>query len=73
MSLRPWTVCFVLFARTASAAQFATPLTREDVLWPVLNDHRAVLGGLFRRLWGLSNAQLEKVFPSVVPRDLQLI
>jgi hypothetical protein len=32
-----------------------------------------VLGGLFRRMWGMSNAQIERVFPNVVPRDLKLI
>jgi uncharacterized protein (DUF1501 family) len=45
----------------------------QDRDFPVLNDHRAVLGGLFRRMWGLSNAQIETVFPNAVPRDLQLI
>jgi len=41
--------------------------------YPVLNDYRAVLAGLFRRLWGLSGAQLDRVFPLAVPRDLQLV
>jgi uncharacterized protein (DUF1501 family) len=45
----------------------------QDRDFPVLNDHRAVLGGLFRRMWGMSNAQIETVFPSVVPTDLRLI
>ena len=45
----------------------------QDRDFPVLNDHRAVLGGLFRRMWGLSSAQIETVFPNAVPRDLQLI
>jgi uncharacterized protein (DUF1501 family) len=45
----------------------------QDRDFPVLNDHRAVLGGLFRRMWGMSNAQIETVFPNAVPRDLQLI
>jgi uncharacterized protein (DUF1501 family) len=41
--------------------------------YPVLNDYRAVLGGLFRRLWGLSGAQLDRVFPLAAPVDLQLV
>ncbi|MCH7342030.1 DUF1501 domain-containing protein [Pelomonas sp. CA6] len=41
--------------------------------WPVLNDYRAVLGGLFARQWGLSPAQLDAVFPGAGPRDLGLL
>jgi len=41
--------------------------------FPVLNDYRAVLGGLFQRLWGLDKAQLEKVFPRAAVRDLRLV
>jgi uncharacterized protein (DUF1501 family) len=44
----------------------------QDRDFPVLNDHRAVLGGLFRRMWDLSPAQLERVFPNVAPADLKL-
>jgi uncharacterized protein (DUF1501 family) len=39
---------------------------------PVLNEYRAVLGGLFARQFGLSGRDLEKVFPGARPRDLQL-
>jgi uncharacterized protein (DUF1501 family) len=45
----------------------------QDRDFPVLNDHRAVLGGLLRRIWGLSPGQLGQVFPSVVPSDLKLV
>lgn len=45
----------------------------QDRDYPVLNDYRAVLGGLFRTLWGLSNEQCERVFPQVNPIDLKLI
>jgi uncharacterized protein (DUF1501 family) len=45
----------------------------QDRDYPVLNDYRAVLGGLFRRLWGLSPAQLEQVFPGAPPLDLKLV
>jgi uncharacterized protein (DUF1501 family) len=39
---------------------------------PVLNEYRSVLGGLFARQYGLSPRDLETVFPSARPRDLQL-
>jgi uncharacterized protein (DUF1501 family) len=41
--------------------------------WPVLTDYRALLGGLFRRMYGLDAPRIERVFPSAVPRDLSLI
>jgi len=31
--------------------------------YPVLNEYRSVLGGVFKRLWGLTDAQLLSVFP----------
>lgn len=43
---------------------------RDD---PVLNEYRAVLGGLFQRLYGLSGAQVQQVFLGVVPRDIGLV
>jgi uncharacterized protein (DUF1501 family) len=53
------------------------PITRETLFqdrdYPVLNNYRAVLGGLFRALWGLSPAQLERVFPAATPLDLKLV
>lgn len=45
----------------------------QDRDFPVLNDYRAVLGGLFRALWGLSAVQCDAVFPSVRPLDLKLV
>ncbi|MGA2343428.1 MAG: DUF1501 domain-containing protein [Steroidobacteraceae bacterium] len=45
----------------------------QDRDLPVLNDYRAVLGGLFGRLWGLSPEQTERVFPRAAPRDLKLV
>ena len=45
----------------------------QDRDFPVLNDYRAVLGGLFRPLWGLSAAQSARVFPQVAPVDLKLV
>ena len=41
--------------------------------WPVLNEYRAVFGGLFQRLYGLDAAQLQRVFPGGQPRDLRLV
>jgi hypothetical protein len=39
----------------------------------VLNDYRAVLGGVFRTLWGLSSDQSARIFPQVAPVDLKLV
>jgi uncharacterized protein (DUF1501 family) len=51
---------------------------RNDTLfqqrdYPVLNEYRATLGGVFARLYGLSAAQLQRVFPGVTARDLGLV
>jgi uncharacterized protein (DUF1501 family) len=45
----------------------------QDRDYPVLNDCRAVLGGLFSRLWGLRGEQCERIFPRVAPLDLALV
>ena len=45
----------------------------QDRDYPVLNDYRAVLGGLFSRLYSLSAMEMEQIFPGVATRDLQLI
>jgi uncharacterized protein (DUF1501 family) len=45
----------------------------QDRDYPVLNDYRAVLGGLFRTLWGLSMDQSTRVFQQVPPIDLKLV
>jgi uncharacterized protein (DUF1501 family) len=41
--------------------------------WPVLNEYRGVFGGIFRRMYGLDAAQLQRVFPGGTVRDLQLV
>ncbi len=41
--------------------------------YPVLNEYRALLGGLFGRLYGLRPAQLQQVFAGVAPKDLGLV
>jgi uncharacterized protein (DUF1501 family) len=40
---------------------------------PVLNEYRALLGGLFVRQYGLTPTQLQTVFPGAQPRDLRLL
>ncbi|MET0256082.1 MAG: DUF1501 domain-containing protein [Luteibacter sp.] len=41
--------------------------------YPVLNNYRDVLGGLMRRMYGLSDADLARVFPGSKAKDLQLV
>ena len=41
--------------------------------FPVLNDYRAVLAGLFARQYGLSAAQNEQVFAGIKAKDLGLL
>ena len=41
--------------------------------YPVLNDYRAVLGGVFARLYGLRPAQVERVFPGSATKDIGLV
>ena len=49
----------------------STLLQNRD--YPVLNDYRGLLGGLFARLWGLDAAQLVRVFPQTRSVDLRLV
>ena len=41
--------------------------------YPVLNEYRALFGGLARRMYGLSDAQLTTVFPGASARDIGLV
>lgn len=41
--------------------------------FPVLTEYRAMLGGLFKRMYSLDQTRLDRVFPSTVPHDLDLI
>lgn len=41
--------------------------------YQVLNELRSVLGGTFQRLYGLSPAQVARVFPGAKPVDLKLV
>ena len=41
--------------------------------FPVLNDYRAVLAGLFARQYGLNPAQIEQIFAGVKSKDIGLL
>ncbi|MPS96837.1 DUF1501 domain-containing protein [Comamonas sp.] len=41
--------------------------------YPVLNEYRSLLGGLFARMYGLSASQLQQIFPASQPGRLQLV
>jgi len=41
--------------------------------FPVLNDYRALLGGLFKRMYGLSTDEIQTVFPGATARDYGLV
>jgi uncharacterized protein (DUF1501 family) len=45
----------------------------QDRDWPVLTDYRALIGGVLRKSYGLSQTQLAQIFPSAQPADLALI
>ena len=45
----------------------------QDRDYPVLNEYRELLAGLFARAYGLDAAQLARVFPSVSPKDVTLL
>ena len=45
----------------------------QDRDYPVLNDYRGVLGGLFRSLWALSPDQNSRIFQQTTPLDLKLV
>lgn len=45
----------------------------QDRDLPVLNEYRSVLAGVFRRMYGLSDADLARIFEGVSPRDMALI
>jgi uncharacterized protein (DUF1501 family) len=51
--------------------QQSTLLQNRD--FPVLNNYRGLLAGLYVRLWGLSPAQVDKVFPDTKALDLRLV
>ena len=58
-------------AGTQQSIEARTLFQNRDM--PVLNEYRAVLGGLMSRQFGLSVAALARVFPGAQPRDLGLV
>jgi uncharacterized protein (DUF1501 family) len=53
------------------AVRQATLFQNRD--WPVLNEYRGVFAGLFQGMYGLSSAQLGRVFDGTVPQMLGLV
>jgi uncharacterized protein (DUF1501 family) len=50
-----------------------TPSTlNQNRDFPVLTEYRGMLGGVFKRMYGLDNARIEQVFPNTVPLELGL-
>ncbi|MES2292061.1 MAG: DUF1501 domain-containing protein [Pseudomonadota bacterium] len=45
----------------------------QDRDWPVLNDYRALIGGVLQKSYGLNPVQLSQIFPGTTPQDLALI
>jgi uncharacterized protein (DUF1501 family) len=45
----------------------------HDREYPVLTDVRGMLGGIFARMWGLSEDDIDKIFPGAAPIDLSLV
>jgi uncharacterized protein (DUF1501 family) len=45
----------------------------QDRDWPVLTDYRALIGGVLRKSYGLSQTQLAQIFPQASSADLALI
>jgi uncharacterized protein (DUF1501 family) len=45
----------------------------QDRDWPVLTEYRALLSGLFARMYGLNAAQIGAIFPGAMPLDLGLV
>ncbi|MEO7053686.1 MAG: DUF1501 domain-containing protein, partial [Rhizomicrobium sp.] len=41
--------------------------------WPVLNDYRAVIGGILQKSYGLDQTKLSRIFPATQPQDLALV
>jgi uncharacterized protein (DUF1501 family) len=45
----------------------------QDRDFPVLNEYRAVIGGLLQRMYGLDANRLAQVFPGSTPVDLKMV
>jgi uncharacterized protein (DUF1501 family) len=53
--------------------QIAAGTLNQDRDLPVLTDYRGLIGGVARRLYGLSPEKLDRVFPSAPPVELDLV
>ena len=53
--------------------KIAPETLNENRDYPVLTDYRALLGGLFQRIYGLDQTRLQTVFPQTTPKDLQIV
>jgi len=51
----------------------AVPLTLSSAAIAGFNDYRAVLGDLFRSMWGLTPEQCAQIFPQTMPTRLNLV
>ena len=45
----------------------------QDRDYPVVNDYRALIGGILQKSYGLSSAKLAQIFPATQPDDLALV
>ena len=53
------------------AIEQATLFQNRD--YPVLNEYRAMLGGLFARIYGLSEVQISRIFADTKMRDIGIV
>ena len=53
--------------------QLEQPKLFQNRDYPVLNEYRAVLGGLFASIYGLNASQLDRVFAGVKARNIGLV
>jgi uncharacterized protein (DUF1501 family) len=60
--------------RFAGEQVAVTPQTlNQNRDFPVLTEYRGMLGGIFKRMYSLDNARIERVFPNTVPLELGLV
>jgi uncharacterized protein (DUF1501 family) len=55
--------------QTAVAAQ----TLNQNRDFPVLTEYRALLGGIFKRMYALDSGRLARVFPNAATKDLGLL
>jgi uncharacterized protein (DUF1501 family) len=60
--------------RIAGEQVAVTPATlNQNRDFPVLTKYRGMLGGIFKRIYALDNARIDRVFPATMPLDLGLV